>query len=125
MWVPTSLLPRFGVTWTTSDETRITASFKKDDVDIALRIALEQDGRMRSIQLDRWGDANNNGTFGLVPFGVDVTGYGTFAGLTIPSAGSGGWFHGTDRWDEGEFFRYEITALELVTSPDQMSSETR
>lgn len=123
MWVPTSLLPRFGVTWTADDETSITASFRKDDVDIALHIALEPNGQVRSMHLDRWGDANNSGTFGLAPFGVDVTGYGTFDGLTIPRAGRGGWFHGTDRWADGEFFRYEITALELVGS--QLASARR
>ena len=120
MWVPTSLMPRFGVTWTSSDETSITAAFTKDDVDIALRVVLEQGGRIRSIRFDRWGDANNTGTFELAPFGVDVIGYGTFDGLRIPCAGRGGWFHGTERWDEGEFFRYEITSLELVDA-DQPS----
>ena len=46
------------------------------------------------------------------PFGGDLTAYRTFD-ITIPSAGTFGWFYGTDRWPEGEFFRYEITALEL------------
>ena len=32
----------------------------------------------------------------------------------IPSAGSAGWFYGTDRWPDGAFFRFEITALHLV-----------
>lgn len=117
MWVPTSLLPRFGVKWAASDETDISATFRKDDIDVVLHIALEDDARMRSIHLDRWGDGESNGTFDLIPFGVDVTDHGTFNGLTIPRAGRGGWFHGTDRWEEGEFFRYEITSLELVASP--------
>jgi hypothetical protein len=116
MWVPTSLLPRFGVTWTVEDDTSIKATFSKDGLDIALHLELEGNGLMRSMHLDRWGDATNSGKFGLAPFGVDVTDHGTFDGLTIPRAGRGGWFHGTDRWDEGEFFRYEITALELVRS---------
>ena len=121
MWVPTSLLPRFGVKWTVDDPTAITASFKKDEVDLALHLELGRDGRMRSIHLDRWGDADGSGTFGLVPFGMDVTGYGTFNGLSIPRAGRGGWFHDTDRWDEGEFFRYEITALQLIPAPDSFA----
>jgi hypothetical protein len=25
-----------------------------------------------------------------------------------------GWFYGTDRWPDGEFFRYQITDLTLV-----------
>ncbi|MGH3742047.1 MAG: hypothetical protein ACRDT1_12020 [Micromonosporaceae bacterium] len=35
-------------------------------------------------------------------------------GLTIPSSGRLGWFYGTDRHDEGEFFRYELTALDAI-----------
>jgi hypothetical protein len=30
--------------------------------------------------------------------------------------GTGGWFHGTDRWSEGEFVRYTILDLTLVGS---------
>ena len=45
-------------------------------------------------------------------FGGDLTAYRTFGDTTILSAGTFGWFlDGTDRWPEGEFFRYEITAL--------------
>jgi hypothetical protein len=45
-----------------------------------------------------------------------VTGYRTFGGLTVPSAGRIGWFYGTDRWREGEFFRFRLTALEPIAS---------
>ena len=30
----------------------------------------------------------------------------------VPSAGRLGWFWGSDRWAEGEFFRYRITELQ-------------
>jgi hypothetical protein len=49
------------------------------------------------------------------PFGFEVTGHTTFDGVTITSAGRGGWFFGTDRWADGEFMRYEITDYRLVT----------
>jgi hypothetical protein len=34
--------------------------------------------------------------------------------VTIPSAGRAGWFIGTDRWRDSEFFRYEIADYELI-----------
>ena len=43
-----------------------------------------------------------------------LTGQGTFGGVTIPARGRAGWHHGTDRWENGVFFRYEITGYELV-----------
>ena len=33
----------------------------------------------------------------------EVTGYGSFEGITIPTAGCLGWHYGTDRWPDGEF----------------------
>jgi hypothetical protein len=36
--------------------------------------------------------------------------------VKVPSAGRIGWFYGTNRWSEGEFFRFQLTALELITS---------
>ena len=53
------------------------------------------------------------GRWGLWPFGGEFTSHATFDGVTIPEAGSLGWHFGTDRWDEGEFFRYRITGLSL------------
>jgi hypothetical protein len=47
--------------------------------------------------------------WGQHPFGVEVTGQGTFDGVTIPTQGLAGWHFGTDRWESGMFFRYEIT----------------
>jgi hypothetical protein len=32
----------------------------------------------------------------------------------MPAEGTGGWFHGTDRWSDGEFFRYTILELAPV-----------
>jgi hypothetical protein len=45
-----------------------------------------------------------------------VTGYRTFGGLTVPSAGRIGWFFGTDCWREGKFFRFQLTYLEPLAA---------
>lgn len=34
--------------------------------------------------------------------------------ISRSAAGRVGWFYGTDRWAEGEFFRFEIVDLELI-----------
>jgi len=115
VWVPTALLPRFGVTWTASDPHHITAKYRLDHAEIELHYTLADDARVRSVVFDRWGDPDVSGTWGHHPFGFEMTGYSTFDGVTIPSAGRAGWFYGTDRWDEGEFFRAEITDYHLVT----------
>ena len=91
IWVPTSLLPRFGVTWTA-----------------------EADDRLREVLFDRWGDPDDTGRWGPVPFGGVITAHRTFGPVTIPSAGEFGWRFGTDRWPDSALFRYEITRLALT-----------
>jgi len=115
VWVPTALLPRFGVAWNATDPHHITANYRLDDAEIELHYTLEDDARVRSVVFDRWGDPDGSGTWEHHPFGFEVSRYSTFDGVTIPSAGRAGWFYGTDRWSEGEFFRSEITDFHLVT----------
>ena len=104
-------LPRFGATWTEEDQTHLTVRTTHDGHEAACHLHLDDDDRIRTLVLDRWGDPDETGVFGLHPFGMDVTATATFSGLTVPSEGRVGWFHGTPRWSEGEFFRFHITAL--------------
>ena len=113
--MPTALLPRFGVAWTAESDHRITARFAVGDVPIEIRLVLDDLGRAVSFGVERWGDPNGRGEWGRHTFGGDVTEHRTFGGLTVPAAGRIGWFPGSAAWARGEFFRYRITDLELVT----------
>lgn len=116
VWVPTALLPRYGVTWTATDESHITAAYRIDDTATELQFALHSDGRVASVAFDRWGDPDNTGRWDLHPFGFEATAHATLAGVTIPAAGRAGWHFGTERWAEGEFFRCRITSYQFLTS---------
>ena len=116
MWVPTALLPRFGVAWETLDDRNIAARVVLDGVEVDLHYGLEADGRISSVELDRWGDPDRSGAWGWYRFGGELTGWRTFGGGDVPSAGRIGWFYGTDRRSQGEFFRFQLTALNLETS---------
>ena len=89
--------------------------FAVGDVDVQLHLTLDTNGQVVSARFDRWGDPRVEGTFADHPFGMEVTDYATFSGVTIPSAGRVGWDFGTDGWEKGEFFRYRITELTLET----------
>jgi hypothetical protein len=119
MWVPTALLPRFGVRWKAGGPEEVSASYRIGQVPIELRYRLDGRGRILSFVFDRWGDPDGSGTFTWHPFGGEITGYRTFDGVTIPAAGRAGWFFGTDRWPASEFFRYQITDLRLVGTAGQ------
>ncbi len=116
IWVPTVLLPRFGVTWEAIDHSHLVARYGMGEHPVENHLHVDPDtGRLLRFHLDRWGDPDETGTWRPVPFGGDATGWRTFGGVTVPSAGRVGWFYGTrDFVPRGEFFRYEITGLELV-----------
>jgi hypothetical protein len=111
-------LPRFGVMWSADDERHVSVSFAIRDVRVQLRLTLDAASRIVSFLIDRWGDPDNTGTWGLHPFGGEVRAYQTFDGLSIPSAGLVGWFFGTDRWPATAFFRYRITGLAVLGTKD-------
>jgi hypothetical protein len=117
VWLPTALLPRFGVRWSAGSVDQVTAAFRVGDTPVELRLRLDAAGQIASLVFDRWGDPDNRGSFGWHRFGGEFTGYGSFQGLTIPCSGRLGWFYGEDRWPVGEFFRYQLTALEPVAEP--------
>jgi hypothetical protein len=114
IWLPTTLLPRFGVRWSAADGDQATASFRVGDTPVELRLRRDAAGRIASLVFDRWGNPDNSGTFGWHRFGGEFTGYRNFQGLAIPNEGRLGWFYGEDHWPAGEFFRYQITDLEPV-----------
>ncbi len=115
VWVPTALLPRFDVEWTADDETHVSARYRVEGKPVHVHYRLTQDGHLRSVVFDRWGDPDNTGTFRTYPFGGEFTSHAAFDGVTVPDSGRLGWYYGTNRWNEGEFFRYQITDLELIT----------
>jgi hypothetical protein len=112
IWLPTTLLPRAGVTCTASDDANITAHVEVDRHPLDLHLEIDAQGLVRSLWFDRWHQVDGD-RWGMVPCGGEVTASGTFAGLTVPSVGTFGWFYGTDRWPEGRFFRYSITDLRV------------
>jgi len=118
LWLPTALLPRFGVAWTAQSTHSIESSFTVDDVPLSVRARIDDTGAIRSLAFDRWGDPDNTGTWGWHLCGGEVTGETCFEGLTIASAGSFGWHYGTNRWPDGEFFRYRITAMTTWSGGD-------
>lgn len=119
-WLPFKasqlLAPRLGTVWraTVARHHEIEVTFAVDDHEVTLHHRIDDQGRLRSSTFQRWGDPDRTGAWERHPFGVEVHGEGTFGDLTIPTRGSAGWHFGTDRWDRGAFFEFEITRLDLL-----------
>jgi hypothetical protein len=118
IWVPTALLPRFGVRWSAAGPDRAVSTLTVDGPDggvaVVTRYRLDDDGRIRTFVFARWGDPDATGTWGWHPFGGEVTAHRTFDGVTVPAVGRVGWFFGTDRWPGTVSFRFRLTAVHLT-----------
>lgn len=110
VWVPSAVAPGTGTTWTVEEPDVIAADIHIDDHTVRVRHVIDGEGRLRSSTFDRWGDPDRSDTWGMHPFGVEVSEHRRFGPVTIPSSGEVGWYHGTDRWEDGRFFRFEITS---------------
>lgn len=110
VWAPAALLPEHGVTWREDGDGRVHARWTIDGVADELTLEVDGTGRLLSVEVARWGDPDGTG-WRLVPFGARVEAETTFRGLTLPSRLSAGWFFGSERFAEGEFFRVTLETV--------------
>jgi hypothetical protein len=75
----------------------------------SVRLRVGPQGELRDVLMQRWGNPDRQ-PYGRYAFGVTVHSERAFGGITIPATFTAGWWHGTDRQADGEFFRATITA---------------
>jgi hypothetical protein len=97
-------------TWSRgADEDHTVVTWRIDEQEESAAFRIGTDGRLLEVVLQRWGNPNG-APFGRYPFGVAVDAEQTWSGVTIGSVLRAGWWWGTDRQAEGEFFRARIAA---------------
>lgn len=106
-WLPQALTPAAGARWTPVDDERAVVTVPVDDDAFDVTVSVDAEGHLRELSMLRWGDPD--GSFAEHRFGSTVEDVATFDGVTIASAGRVAWHRGSDRRDDGEFFRYRIT----------------
>jgi hypothetical protein len=96
-------------TWRSgSDEDHAVGTWRIDEHEESAEFHVAPDGRLLGVLMQRWGNPGGE-PFGRHPFGVTIEAEDSFDGVTIGSRLRAGWWWGTDRQDEGEFFRASIT----------------
>jgi hypothetical protein len=78
----------------------------------SVELEIGESGQVTSALISRWGNPDGQ-PFGRYPFGCTVHSERDFHGVRIPATISAGWWWGTDRQAQGEFFRARITAVVL------------
>ena len=110
-WIPQAATPQAGAVWAAADDHRAIVTLdtagRRNDVEVTV----DAGGRLRAIRLDRWNDSSKPPA--LEPFGGDLTTeLVTEAGVRVAGKGTIGWGYGTTAWDTGQFFRYQLDAVD-------------
>ncbi len=104
--LPTSFPTATGTTETTDTA---VATMTISGAEESVRLCVGPRGELREVLLQRWGNPDGH-PYGRYPFGVTVHSERSVGGITIPATFTAGWWHGSDRQADGEFFRATITA---------------
>lgn len=91
-----------------SDPGTATATWRFGEDTETVRLRVGDDGRLAEATLNRWGNPGDS-PFGRYPFGMSADAEAPFSGVTIPTRFRAGWWWGTGRQPDGEFFRARIT----------------
>jgi len=111
IWLPSVLADR-KVSWTENNASSPKATFSAHGERADLAFAIDENGRLLSVNMPRWGNPRNS-PFAYYNCGGFVDEEGTFTGYTIPTRMRIGWHFGTPRFErEGEFFRVTIDEAE-------------
>jgi hypothetical protein len=92
-----------------ADDNNAVAVWHLDGEEHAVHLFVRPDGGLAELRMQRWGNPGGQ-HYDRYPFGITVEAERRFAGISIPAAFRAGWWWGTDRQADGEFFRAEITA---------------
>jgi hypothetical protein len=109
--VPGAALDR-RIAWSELDGNRVVAELGDEPWNHRITLDIDDDGSLRSASLPRWGNPDKS-AHAEHPFGVAFSGERTADGYTVPAELRAGWWFGTERWDEGEFFRATIDDIEF------------
>lgn len=106
-FVPTAFLGP-SVTWKESTAPDwIELSWAVGRFEIPVSMHVDESGALDRIAMKRWGNPLGQ-PWGEYAFGGYVEDEAEFDGIRIPTTLRAGWFFGTQRWAEGEFFRARI-----------------
>lgn len=105
IWLPTAFE---ALEWRAgSDPDTAVASRRIAGEEVTVDLHLDGDGRPRTVTMRRWANPNRE-PWSYYPFGGLLEEETTVGGITIPIAVRVGYWPGTERWGEGEFFRARI-----------------
>ncbi|MGA9278258.1 DUF6544 family protein [Ilumatobacter sp.] len=116
-WLPQALTPQAGARWVGIDDERAVVTISAAGTDVDVQVAIDDDGQIRWIGLDRWNSAAKPPAF--ASFGGSVNSTHTAPnGVCIAGRGAVGWDWHTPAEADGVFFHYSVTAADFSPTVD-------
>jgi hypothetical protein len=96
------------IRWDALSENEITATWKIKTEEQPVHFKIADDGALQEIFMQRWGNPGDTKDFAYHNFGCFIESEKLHQGVLIPKKGNAGWWFGDERYDDGEFFRFEL-----------------
>ena len=109
IWAPAALLPAPGVTWSAVDEDTARVTITHGEIEQAIDVTVDADGRPVEVSFQRWSDANPEKVHRLQPFGAVMSDFREVEGYRLPFRVEAGNMFGTE--DYFPFFLADVTTI--------------
>jgi hypothetical protein len=106
-WTPAAVLPGPNVTWEPVSEDTARLTMRRGDLEQAVDVTVDAEGRPLNVSFMRWSDANPEGVHRLQPFGGYLSEFRDSDGFTLPTHVEAGNMFDTD--DYFPFFIADVT----------------
>ena len=111
IWAPAALLPGPGVSWSVVDEDTARVTITRGELEQAVDVTVDADGRPVEVSFKRWSDANPDKVHRLQPFGAVMSDFREVGGYRLPFRVEAGNMFGTE--DYFPFFLADVTDIKF------------
>ena len=108
-WTPAALLPSPRVTWEEIDANTARVTVRRRDLEQAVDVTVDAEGRPTEVSFQRWSDANSEKVHRLQPFGGVLSDFHEVEGYRLPFHVEAGNLFGTDGYFP--FFLVNVTDI--------------
>lgn len=109
IWAPAALLPGPSVSWEPLGDNAARVIIRHHDLEQAVDLTVDADGKPVEIVFQRWSNANPEGVHRLQPFGAFVSDFREVDGYRLPFRVEAGNMFGTDAYFP--FFLANVTGI--------------
>ncbi|UTW54608.1 DUF6544 family protein [Kordiimonas sp. SCSIO 12610] len=85
IWAPSAVLPASNIIWEAIDANTARLIVIHNELKQSVDVTVDAEGRPILVKMDRWSNANANGTFQYQPFGGYLSKFRNFDGFCLPT----------------------------------------